>query len=415
MYPFSKQYNLPLGTLLSTVITLAIIPVRLAEGQGANLVSLIGSEFVIWLMCLTTWLSCCQTYYRLHSPKWQKVAVALILSALISNFFFLASFRFFDDYPPKSMQNLSLWVVILRLSLRGLLLGLIMVPITFLLEAERQQQREALKRETERAVDAERQNEALEVLVSERTAELEKALSVLGDSQDELEHQLYLLTRVVASIAHDIHAPLKFIVSAAENTGKFIESQHLEQAAEYNQHVSRGLESLAIFMKNLLEFAKGQIHKGALQPVQVNLASLVREKVGVFEQILHSKGNKLNVVLDKKLTVASNANLLGVVLHNLLDNATKNTRSGEIEILTDIIDGQLNFYIQNPAPGALGGRLQNGAQIPAAPHGIDFEQSAGLGLILVRDISSLLNINFFIEALGGKIVAKVVFPEFRNS
>ena len=65
------------------------VPVRLAEGQGVNPVSLIGSEFVIWLMCMATWLSSYQTYYRFNLVKWQKIAVALFFCAVISNLFFL--------------------------------------------------------------------------------------------------------------------------------------------------------------------------------------------------------------------------------------------------------------------------------------------------------------------------------------
>lgn len=406
-----KKYNLQLGALIATVVTLAIVPVRLSEGQGANLVSLIGSEVVIWLMCLATWLSSYQAYHRFNIVKWQKVALALLFCAVISNVFFLASFRFFADYPIKSVRELPLWLLTIRLSLRGIMLGLIIVPIIFLLETERERQEEALKRERDRAVEAERQKHVLEMLVSERTADLEDALAVLGESQEELDHQVHLLTRVVASIAHDVHAPLQFIVAATKHTGNLIITSQLSEAAEYNQQVERGLGDMAVYMQNLLEFARSQVHKGALHSACINLPTLIREKAGLFEQIITSNGSKLRLSLHENLTVLSNANLLGVILHNLLDNASKNTRNGEIEILSETIGDRLYLCIQNP----LNHMPLNGIT-HADPQGFSKRNAAnlagnseGLGLILVRDIAALLNVEFGIEAVAGKVVARVGF------
>lgn len=417
MKSYMKKYNLQLGAFMATVVTLSIVPVRLAEGQGANLVSLIGSEIVIWLMCMATWLSSYQTYYRFNLVKWQKIAVALFFCAVISNLFFLASFRMFEDYPLKSMRELPLWIITIRLSLRGLLLGLIMVPIIFLLETERERQAEALKRERDRAVDAERQKDVLEALVSERTADLEEALSFLGDSQEELDHQVYLLTRVVASIAHDVQAPLQFIIAAAKHTGKLIDSRQWEQAAEYHQQVELSLGNTALLMQNLLEFARGQIHRGALHSDHVNLSATMREKVRLFEQILDSAGNTLRIALNESLTVNTNAHLLGVILHNLLDNATKNTRDGEIAIYSGIVDGQLHLYIQNPVAGALPTDMaQTDRQGTPGQYITHLAgDNNGLGLILVRDIAALLNIGFTIEAVSGKVTVRMIFSEFSGS
>ncbi|MBO9611245.1 MAG: HAMP domain-containing histidine kinase [Dyadobacter sp.] len=412
-----KKYNLQLGAVMATVVTLSIVPVRLAEGQGANLVSLVGSEIVIWLMCMATWLSSYQTYYKFKLVKWQKIAVALLFCAVISNLFFLASFRLFEDYPLKSMRELPLWIITIRLSLRGLLLGLIMVPIIFLLETERERQEEALKRERDRVMDAERQKHVLEALVSERTADLEEALSFLGESQEELDHQVYLLTRVVASIAHDVHAPLQFMITATKHTGKFIDNKQYEQASEYNQQVERGLDDMAMLMQNLLEFARNQIHRGALHLAHLNLAALVREKAGLFEPIVIAGGNTLQISLNENLTVNCNANLLGVILHNLLDNAIKNTRDGEIQISSAIAGDRLHLYIENPVGGvAPDGILQTDGQGKPGQYPARLgRDNEGLGLILVRDIAALLNIGFAIEAVAGKVVARLTFSEFLGS
>lgn len=409
-----KKYNLRFGVLIATVVTLSILPARFSEGQGKNPASLIGSEIVIWLMCVAIWLVCYYTYRRFNLVTWQKIAVSLLFSIAIANLYFYGSIPFFGDNPFKSVSHLPFWIVTLRFSLRGLLLALIMIPLIVLLENERERQEEALKRERDRAIDAERQKHVLEELVSERTAELEETLTFLGESQEELDHQVYLLTRVVASIAHDVHAPLKFIVAATKDTGKLIGTSQLEQATEHNLLVERGLGNMMVFMQNLLDFAKGQIHKGALHSVNVNLATLMQEKAGLFEQILQSKSNSLRLSLNENLTVVSNANLLGVILHNLLDNAAKNTQDGEIEISSAIVEGRLHLYIQNPVTSApLGGISQIDRQGMPRQYAANLGGDGyGLGLILIRDISALLNVDFLIEAIAGKVVARIAFSEF---
>jgi signal transduction histidine kinase len=141
---------------------------------------------------------------------------------------------------------------------------------------------------------------------------------------------------------------------------------------------------------------------------------LIREKAGLFEQILESGGNILRLSLSENLVVSSNANLLGVILHNLLDNATKNTWGGEIEVSSAILGDRLCLYIQNPVTSTLTegiSRLDRQSQPKqyAANFGGD---DYGLGLILVRDISALLNVEFLIEETAGKVIARLAFAEF---
>jgi signal transduction histidine kinase len=411
-----KKYNLQLGALIATIVALSVLPVRLSEGQGSNPFNLIGSEIVICMMCMSVWTATYQVYYHVQMAKWKKMVISFLICAALSNLFYWGSNPFFEDYPLRPMRELPFWIATMRLSIRGLLVGLMMVPIIFLIENERQRQREELAREKERVKDAEHQKQLLEKLVSERTLELERTLTVLGKSQDELDHQVYLLSRVVASIAHDVNAPLRYIISGAELVGKHITNRQFEEAAEYNQQMKKSLSSMAAFMQNLLEFAREQIHSGSLHMENVDLAALISEKAGLFEQILYSGGNTLEISLYDDLSVFSNANLLGVMLHNLLDNATKNTESGKIEILAKVVDDQLHLIIQNTVskPHRDLGTPQ-GAPGSAQQWDISKTDGTGLGLLLVRDISSLLNVRFLIEATADMVAARIIFNEFSSS
>ena len=205
--PGMKKYKTTLGLIISTLITLGMLPSRLSQGQGEDLQNLIGSELVIWTMCFASW---CTTYFiqtQLQLKKWQKIALSLALCAVLSNLFYYSFNPFFEDYPLTPMRQYPLPYAMMRLSLRGLLMGLIIVPIAFLLENERQLHLAELNAQRERIRISEEQNRLLESVVSERTRTLENTLSSLKESESKLDNQVYLLSRLVASVTHDVSSP----------------------------------------------------------------------------------------------------------------------------------------------------------------------------------------------------------------
>ena len=66
--PVMKKYKPVLGVLIATLLTVAVLPVRISEGQGNDPSNLVGSELVIWTMCFTTW---CVTYFAQLQSKLQ--------------------------------------------------------------------------------------------------------------------------------------------------------------------------------------------------------------------------------------------------------------------------------------------------------------------------------------------------------
>ena len=107
------------------------------------------------------------------------------------------------------------------------------------------------------------------------------------------------------------------------------------------------------------------------------------------------------------MEVQTNGNLFAIVLHNLLDNATKYTDNGTIHVYTAGFDQQQYLIIENS-----GGNMPthviewlNNQQDPKLNQNFPPGQSLGIGLILAREITTLLNIKFFIRTQSGKTMA----------
>lgn len=412
-----KEYNIKLGATVSTVLTLGILPIRLTTGHGDDPINLIGSETVIWFLCFTIWLSSCYIHNWSGPNKWIKLALSFVSFAIFSNLYYFITNPFFEDYPDEPLRSLPAWIALVRLSIRGWLIGLVTLPIIFLLEKQRQIQKAALERERQRTQESENQRVLLEKLVSERTQELENTLSRLHEYQNGLENNLHLLSRLVTSITHDVKTPLKYMISGAEMIDQLIQERQLGQASHWAQQLNTSLLGMSSFMNNLLSFTQAQISREPLKISHVNLSGLINEKIVLFEEIIRSKGNHLKIRADSQFYVIANDSLLSVIWHNLLDNATKYCSEGAIEITIQEIDQRLHLTIENPVdvlPVNLDENRNDPREFSHWHNKIKPTENHGIGLTLVRDIARRLNLEFTIGFSAGKVAAKVIFTNYNR-
>ncbi len=409
-----KKYNVALGLIMATLLTASMLPIRLSEGQGNNPYNLIGSEIVIWTMCLSSW---CAVYYvqlHFHVRKWQQIGLSLVICVFLSILFYYTSNPFFEDYPLFPLRQYHFAFAILRLSMRGLLVGLVVVPIAFLFENEQQRHKAELESERQRIRASEEQNRLLETVVAERTIKLENTLFSLRKSQSELDNQVYLLSRLVASVTHDVSSPLNYVIIIAKKINQLLETGRHEETAQYSEELVKALINMSSFMNNLLEFTKTQIRRESIVLSQVSLPILVNEKIRLFEGMIGKKNNILHVQIDPELTVLTNHNLLAIVLHNLIDNAVRYTNEGVISIKAATIDGRLRFLIENTAQ-KVPETFLNHSDAPDPLHHRQTiakpDENQGIGLILVKNISTLLGIHFVAEHKSGKAVAQLMFND----
>ena len=412
-----KKYKPTLGLLIATLLAISILPVRISEGQGNDPFNLIGSELVIWTMCFAIW---CATYFiqlQFQLRKWQKIALSIVLCAVLSNLFYYAFNPFFEDYPTTPMRKYPLAFATLRLSVRGLLIGLVIVPIAVLFENERQLHLAELDAEKQRMKVSEEQNKLLESVVRERTRTLENTLSSLRESESKLDNQVYLLSRLLASVTHDVASPLNYVIIVANKINQLLEADRFNEAGQYGQELHKTLIGMSAFMNNLLEFTKTQVRSESIKLTQVNLWTLVSEKVGLFEGIISQKSNKLLLSIDRDLSINSNYNLLAVILHNLLDNAARYTQDGIISIKMETREGRDTLFVENSVvtvPETFLNNLDANAdsqhwQITPNPN-----ENQGIGLILVRNICTLLGIGFSTEVSAGVATAQLTFNALSN-
>jgi signal transduction histidine kinase len=159
----------------------------------------------------------------------------------------------------------------------------------------------------------------------------------LFDEIQDKSRQLQLASehksQFVASMSHELRTPLNAIIGLTEmmvtNAARF----GTEKAAEPLQRVHRAGTHLLGLINQVLDLSKIEAGKLELNPQTVELAPLIDEVVGTARQLAQQNKNRLVVEVPENLgALTIDPMRLRQVLLNLLSNACKFTKEGEIAL-----------------------------------------------------------------------------------
>jgi len=171
----------------------------------------------------------------------------------------------------------------------------------------------------------------LETRVEERTAELGQTQQSLQVALDHERRMLLEQRQFFSMISHEFRTPLTIIDSAATEQMSFPE-QDIGRQIEQAEQIRRACRRLSALVDNSL--CSERFRDGGLQLVsaEFNLADLVNEAT----QLVHwSPRHWLHLSLTPELAVwTGDPTLLRMALSNLIDNAVKYARQGQVSVST---------------------------------------------------------------------------------
>ena len=140
-------------------------------------------------------------------------------------------------------------------------------------------------------------------------------------------------SQFVSSVSHELRTPLNAIIGLTEmmvtNAARF----GTEKAAEPLQRVNRAGTHLLGLINQVLDLSKIEAGKLELNPQTVQLAPLIEEVAGTARQLAQQNKNRLIVEAEENLGVITvDAMRLRQILLNLLSNACKFTKEGEVKL-----------------------------------------------------------------------------------
>ena len=140
-------------------------------------------------------------------------------------------------------------------------------------------------------------------------------------------------SQFVSSVSHELRTPLNAIIGLTEmmvtNGARF----GTEKAQEPLQRVHRAGTHLLGLINQVLDLSKIEAGKLELNPQTVELAPLIDEVVGTARQLAQQNKNRLVVEAPDDLgTLTVDPMRLRQILLNLLSNACKFTKEGEVKL-----------------------------------------------------------------------------------
>lgn len=128
---------------MALMMPLFILPARLRQGQGRDMVNLVGSETVLFLMCLTCSIS---VFFILRTSalpyRWMGLVLSAFCCGCLSIFFYFSSNFFFEDYPESPLGQMPFGKAVSILFYRGIVIAGVVSPVAWFFEGYRKAQEE---------------------------------------------------------------------------------------------------------------------------------------------------------------------------------------------------------------------------------------------------------------------------------
>ena len=191
---------------------------------------------------------------------------------------------------------------------------------------------------------------------------------------------------------HEMKTSIQAILTYAE----LLQDKHDRHREDYAKAILRNASRLRMLSNNLTDFTKIDLDMLRLKKERFDLGTLISSLVEDFRNMNrhHEAKIKIAVHYQKQVYVNADSERLAQVILNLLDNATKFTKNGDISIkLESQEDNYLLVAITDTGPGIDDSVKPNlFTKFATSSH-----SGTGLGLYICKNI---------IEAHGGRIWAE---------
>jgi signal transduction histidine kinase len=172
-------------------------------------------------------------------------------------------------------------------------------------------------------------NKALKQIVHNKNSELKETSLHLEVVKSNLQKETEYQKKLVETISHDITTPIRFIAMLSQ---KLHESDDVELQKKYFDSIYKSSEQLYQFTLNLKEYTELYKAENIFEEKEYPMNRILEIKSRLFFEIAKEKGTTITHLADHQVYSKVNESILTAIIHNILDNAVKNTFEGTITL-----------------------------------------------------------------------------------
>jgi len=230
----------------------------------------------------------------------------------------------------------------------------------------------------------------------------------IEDKSRQLQLASQNKSQFVSAMSHELRTPLNAIIGLTDmlvtNAARF----GTEKAQEPLQRVNRAGTHLLGLINQVLDLSKIEAGKLELNPQTVQLAPLINEVIGTAGQLAEQNKNRLVVEVQENLgALTVDAMRLRQILLNLLSNACKFTKAGEVKLAVRKVSNGSNIVEFAVADTGIGMTAEQQAKLFEEFSQADATTAqrfggTGLGLAITRKLARMMGGDVTVTSETGK-------------
>ncbi|HEY6738091.1 MAG TPA: PAS domain S-box protein, partial [Actinopolymorphaceae bacterium] len=174
------------------------------------------------------------------------------------------------------------------------------------------------------------------VLTTRNISDRKQAEREVNEARDQAVQALQMRTEFIASVSHELRAPIHGILGLAE----LLASADLdEDARQLAQSIGRATETLRMVLDDILDYSKIEVGRLEIEPRPLVVSEIADDLLALFGPEARAKGISLVVEAEPGFPEHVRVDGLRVrqVLTNLVANAVKFTSQGEVRARASVL------------------------------------------------------------------------------
>ena len=246
----------------------------------------------------------------------------------------------------------------------------------------------------------------LEARVRERTSQLRESEKTAHAMATEAEAASKSKSEFLAAMSHEIRTPMTGVMGFAD---MLLEDELPDESREKVYKIQDSTQSLLTIINDILDVSKMEAGKLEIEHIDFNLPSLLDDLVGLFSSKASSKDDQslpINVSIadDMPESIKADPTRLSQVLVNLIGNAVKFTRKGQVDVEVALDSSSatpmMNVSVRDTgigiAPETLNMLFKDFTQGDASIS--RHFQGTGLGLAICKRLLALMQGDIYVES-----------------
>jgi GAF domain-containing protein len=230
----------------------------------------------------------------------------------------------------------------------------------------------------------------------------------IQEKNRQLQQASEYKSQFVASMSHELRTPLNAIIGLTEMMVKNAARFGTEKAQEPLQRVNRAGTHLLGLINQVLDLSKIEAGKLELNPQTVQLAPLIKDVIDTAGQLAEQNKNRLVVDAQENLgALTVDPMRLRQILLNLLSNACKFTKEGEVKLAARKVSNGSNFVEFAVSDTGIGMTAEQQAKLFEEFTQADAATAqrfggTGLGLAITRKLARMMGGDVTVASEPGK-------------